>query len=191
MVEKIILILVILVIALYFVPSFSTTKKLNVGDSAPDFTLIDEIGNVHSLSALQGHKVALYFYPKDSTPGCTKEACNIRDNFARLKNLDITIFGLSSGTPKGKQQFKKEHNLPFPLLTANENTLRAYGTKGGLFSFYLPKRETFLINEQGVIVGIITNVNVNEHAQQIIDAFAHAEESAQRSSIDSNNHAHD
>lgn len=190
MVEKIILIIVILIIALYFVPSYSSTKKLHVGDIAPDFSLIDEIGNVHTLSGLHGHKVALYFYPKDSTPGCTKEACNIRDNFAQLKNLDITIFGLSSGTPKGKQQFKKEHNLPFPLLTANDNILRAYGTKGGLFSLYLPKRETFLINEQGIIVAIITNVNVNEHAQQIIDGFAQAEASAQRSSIDSDNHEH-
>jgi len=191
MVEKIILIIVILIIAIYCIPSYCSSKKLNIGDNAPDFALIDETGNVHTLSALQGHKVALYFYPKDSTPGCTKEACNIRDNFARLKNLDITVFGLSNGTPKSKQQFKKEHNLPFPLLTANENILRAYGTQGGLFNLYLPKRQTFLINEQGVIVAIIINVNVNEHAQQIIDEFAQAKEPAQPVNTNSNNHEHD
>ncbi len=187
MVGKIIIALVLLLLTAYFIFSRSSTRKLKVGDNAPDFALIDETGNVHTLSGLQGHKVALYFYPKDSTPGCTKQACNIRDNFARLKNLDITIFGLSGGTPKDKQQFKKEHNLPFALLTANENTFKVYGTEGGLFSLYMPKRETFLINEQGVIVAIITNVNVNEHAQQIIDEFAQAEQPTQPSGTNSNN----
>ena len=189
MVEKIIIALVVLLLVAYFVPSYCSGKKLQVGDSAPDFALVDETGNVHTLSELHGHKVALYFYPKDNTPGCTKEACNLRDNVAQLKNLDITIIGISNGSPKSKQQFKKQHNLPFPLLTANENTLRAYGTQGGLFNLYLPKRETFLINEQGIIVAIITHVNVNDHAQQIVDEFAQAQET-RSANTDSNNHAH-
>jgi len=191
MVEKIIIILVILVLVIlvaYFIPSYGSSKKLHVGDSAPDFALIDETGNVHTLAELHGHKVALYFYPKDNTPGCTKETCNLRDNFAQLKNLDITIFGISGGSPKSKQQFKKQHNVPFPLLTANENTLRAYGTQGGLFNLYLPKRETFLINEQGIIVAIITHVNVNDHAQQIIDEFARIKDTMPPVNTDSNNH---
>lgn len=190
MVEKIIIALVILLLIAYFVPSYGANKKLQVGDSAPDFALVDEIGNVHTLSGLHGRRVALYFYPKDNTPGCTKEACNIRDNFAQLHNLGITVFGISSGTPKSKQQFKKQHNLPFSLLTANENTLRAYGTQGGLFTLYMPKRETFLINEQGIIVAIITDVNVNDHAQQIINEFAQTEAITQSASTDSDNHAH-
>jgi peroxiredoxin Q/BCP len=191
MVEKIIILLVVLILITYFASSRCSSKKLHVGDSAPDFALVDEIGNVHTLSGLHGHKVALYFYPKDNTPGCTKEACNLRDNEAQLKNLDITIFGLSGGSPKSKQQFKKQHNLPFPLLTANENILQAYGTQGGIFTLYMPKRETFLINEQGTIVAIITHVNVNDHAQQIIDEFAQSEKPTQSSDTASDNHAHD
>jgi len=176
--EKIIIVLFLLLLAC-FIPSRCASKKLNVGDTAPDFTLIDETGNIHTLSRLQGHKVALYFYPKDNTPGCTKQACNLRDNFAQLKDLDIAIFGLSNGTPKSKHQFKKEHKLPFPLLTANENTLQTYGTQGGLFNLYMPKRETFLINEQGIIVAIITDVQVADHAQQIINGFAQAQKPTQ------------
>jgi peroxiredoxin Q/BCP len=176
MIEKIIIMLVILLLMAYGISKyFGSNETLKIGDPAPDFGLIDETGNVHTLSENFGRKIVLFFYPKDNTPGCTKEACNLRDNFADLKNLGITIFGISGGTPKSKQQFKKEQNLPFPLLTANENTLHAYGAQGSFFSLYMPKRETFLINEQGIIVGIITDVNVNNHAQQIIDAFAQAE----------------
>lgn len=188
MLEKIVIVLVVLLLLTCFVPTHCTSKKLKIGDNAPDFALIDETGNVHSLSALQGRKVALYFYPKDNTPGCTKEACNIRDNFTRLKELGITIFGISSGTPKSKQQFKKEHHLPFPLLTANENTLREYGTQGGFFNLYMPKRETFLINEQGIIVAIIRDVQVTDHAQQIIDGFAQPPKPTQHADTSSDNH---
>ena len=85
MVEKIIIALVVLLLVAYFVPSYCSGKKLQVGDSAPDFALVDETGNVHTLSELHGHKVALYFYPKDNTPGCTKEACNLRDNVHNSK----------------------------------------------------------------------------------------------------------
>lgn len=173
MVEKIVIILVILVLCSYFASSYcSSSKKIKVGDIAPDFSLIDEIGNVHRLSGLRGHKVALYFYPKDNTPGCTKQACNIRDNVTQLKEAGITIFGISSGSPKSKQQFKKQYDLPFHLLTAQESTLQAYGAQGSLFTLYLPKRKTFLINKEGIIVAIITHVDVNNHVQQIIDEFA-------------------
>jgi peroxiredoxin Q/BCP len=173
MIEKIAIIAVVVLMCIgFFISSrASSAKKLTVGDSAPDFALIDEIGNVHTLSRLQGHKVALYFYPKDSTPGCTKEACNIRDNFQELIDNGITVFGISSGSPKSKQQFKKEHNLPFPLLTANKSTLEAYNAQGSLFTLYIPKRKTFLINEKGIIVAIISNVIVQDHAQQILAGF--------------------
>jgi thioredoxin-dependent peroxiredoxin len=169
-------IILIVIFAAYYLSSRTTNKQLHIGDPAPDLALIDETGNVHTLSELQGRKIALFFYPKDNTPGCTKEVCNIRDNFAQLKNIGITILGVSGGTPKDKQQFKKQNNLPFPLLTANENTVNAYGAQGGIFNLYMPKRETFLINEQGIIVNIITDVNVNDHAQQILDAFAQIEQ---------------
>lgn len=142
-------------------------KKLTVGDAAPDFTLIDEAGKMVTLSKLKGTKVALYFYPKNNTPGCTAQACSIRDSFKELKHLNIALFGISHDSPKSHQAFKEKHNLPFPLLSAHKKVLCAYGVNGLLFT----TRRTFLINEKGYIHAIIKKIDVAHHAQQIIDAF--------------------
>src|SRR4051812_4172437 len=103
------------------------TNHLHVGDPAPDFSLKDEDGIIYTLSKLRGKKVALYFYPMDNTPGCTKQACGIRDNYDLLKKDDILIFGLSTGSQKSHASFKKKYNLPFPLLSADKATIKAYG----------------------------------------------------------------
>lgn len=145
--------------------------ELTIGDQAPDFTLVDEHGTQHTLHELRGKKIALYFYPKDNTPGCTQQACNIRDNFDSLQDAGITTIGLSKGSSKSKNKFETKHHLPFLLLIATKDVLKAYGAQGSWFTFWLPKRITFLINENGVIVGIIKKVDVNNHAQQILDGF--------------------
>ena len=148
-----------------------TTKELHVGDKAPDFALLNQDGETVHLSDFKGKKVALYFYPKDSTPGCTREACSLRDGFSLLHAANITVLGLSKGSVKSKQKFIKNQHLPFPLLVATENTLKDYGVNTGLFRLYLPRRWTFLIDENGIIVDIIKNVNAKDHALQILNAF--------------------
>lgn len=149
-----------------------SNKSLKVGDKAPDFELMNQDGEMVKLSDLKGKKVALYFYPKDSTPGCTEQACSLRDDFAELKDAGISPFGLSKGSLKSKQKFITNQHLTFPLLIATEDVLKAYGVNTGLLRLYLPKRHTFLIDENGIIVAIIEKVDTKNHAQQILDGFA-------------------
>jgi len=162
------IIILILLIAIGLLCTYTLFgKKLAIGDKAPDFALHDETGTKHTLSALRGSKVALYFYPKDFTPGCTKQACSLRDDFSQLKEKNIIIFGLSTDSATSHQQFQDRYALPFHLLTADKKTTKAYNVSGTLFT----TRYTFLIDEKGIIVGIIKDVDVDHHAQQIIDGF--------------------
>ena len=146
--------------------------RLQVGSSAPDFSLKDEKGTVYSLAALKGKKVALVFYPRPNTPGCTKQVCSLRDKFADLNDAGITVLGISNGSEDTMNGFKATNKLSFPLLQADDNVLKKYGTKGGLTNLYLPKRYTFLVNEQGILVAIIKDVDVDDHAEQIVQGFA-------------------
>jgi len=148
-----------------------TKKELKIGDKAPEFLLMDKDGIQHSLSEWRGKKIALYFYPKDNTSNCTQQACNIRDNFEDLTENNIIIIGLSKGSKKSKANFADEHHLPFPLLLVTNDTLKDYGVNGGLFRFFIPKRRTFLINEKGIIVAIIKNIDTKNHARQILNGF--------------------
>lgn len=147
-------------------------KGPKVGDYAPDFELINQDGNAVKLSDFKGKKVALYFYPKDSTPGCTKQACSLRDGFESLRDAGITILGVSKGSTESKQTFITAHHLNFPLLIATDEVLKAYGVNTSWWRFYLPKRRTFLIDEKGIIAAIIEDVDTKNHAQQILSAFA-------------------
>lgn len=149
----------------------TTKNKLKVGDKAPDFLLVDKDGKKHTLADWSGKKIALYFYPKDNTPGCTEQACSIRDNFEDLTDAGITIIGLSKGSEKSKERFAEKQHLPFPLLLATEETLKSYGVNGSIFTLYLPKRRTFLVNEQGIIVAIINKIDTKNHARQILNGF--------------------
>lgn len=147
--------------------------NLKIGDTAPNFQLIDQNGTEVKLIDFKGKKVALYFYPADSTPGCTQQACSLRDGFDLLKEAGITILGLSKGSVKSKQKFITSQHLNFPLLIATKDVLKAYGVDHGFLHFFFgtPQRWTFLVDENGIIVTIIKNVDTKNHAQQILDAF--------------------
>lgn len=148
-----------------------SSKSLKIGDMAPNFELVNQHGDLVKLADFKGKKVALYFYPKDSTPGCTEQACSLRDEFDDLQDAGIVILGLSKGSIKSKQKFINKQHLPYSLLIATDAVLDAYGVSTGFWRLYLPKRYTFLVNEKGIIVAIIKNVDTKHHAQQILDTF--------------------
>lgn len=147
---------------------------LNIGDKAPDFSLLSDLETTVTLSSLRGKKVVLYFYPKDNTPGCTREACDFRDNIHQFADKNTEIFGISKDNPKRHQQFKQKYSLPFTLLAdTNGDVCEAYGVinKKSLFgkSFLGITRSTFLIDEQGIIRAIWRKVKVTDHTKQVLD----------------------
>ena len=147
---------------------FSDEVHLNEGQLAPDFTLFDQDGTPHTLSLYKGKKVVIYFYPKDDTPGCTKEACSIRDSYDDFTNQDIEVFGISYDNSETHQQFIQKYKLPFNLLSDSDKLVsQLYGTKGAFF----PVRKTFLIDEYGKIVKIYDQVSVLDHGNDIIRDF--------------------
>lgn len=150
--------------------------KLKKGSKAPDFAVNDQDGNPVSLKDFKGKKVALYFYPKDNTPTCTEQACNLRDNISLLKKKGVVVLGVSADSERKHKNFEKKFSLPFPLLADTEHKIvTAYGVWGEKMLFgrkYMGiHRVTFLINEQGKIDHIIDDVNARDHAQQIIDTW--------------------
>ena len=150
--------------------------KLKKGSKAPDFTISDQNGNSVSLKDFRGKKVALYFYPKDNTPTCTEQACNLRDNIASLKKKGIIVLGVSVDSERKHKNFEKKFSLPFPLLADTDHELvNAYGVWGEKMLFgrkYMgTHRVTFLINEQGKIDHIIDDVKAKDHARQILEAW--------------------
>ena len=146
---------------------------LNPGDKAPDFEVQDESGNIVKLSDFRGRKLVLFFYPRDNTPTCTKEACNLRDNYQSFKNLGYKILGISSDNSKSHQKFIAKHELPFSLLAdIDKHMHQAYGTwveKSMYGRKYMgTARTTFVIDENGVIENIIEKVKAIEHSDQIL-----------------------
>ena len=147
---------------------FSDEVHLNEGQLAPDFTLFDQEGTPHTLSLYKGKKVVIYFYPKDDTPGCTKDACSIRDSYDDFTNQDIEVFGISYDNSKTHQQFIQKYKLPFNLLSDSDKLVsQLYGTKGAFF----PVRKTFLIDEYGKIVKIYDQVSVLDQGKDILRDF--------------------
>jgi len=149
---------------------------LKNGDLAPDFTLLSDTEQPITLSQLRGKKVLLYFYPKDNTPGCTKEACDFRDHFARFKAHGIEVFGISKDSAKNHTKFKTKYALPFTLLVDhNADVCEAYGVinKKSLFgkTFLGIERATFLIDEKGHIQAIWRKVKVTGHVEQVLNAI--------------------
>ncbi len=147
---------------------------LKVGDPAPDFSLLSDQHQKISLANFRGKKVLLYFYPKDNTPGCTREACDFRDHLQYFNNKNTDIIGISKDSPEKHQKFKQKYALPFTLLADETgDTCEAYGVinKKSLFgrSFLGIQRSTFLIDEKGIILAIWRNVKVNGHSQQVFD----------------------
>ena len=147
---------------------------LKIGDKAPNFSALDQDGNNHSLSDYNGKKLVVFFYPKASTPGCTAEACNLRDNIDRFKANNYEILGVSADSAKRQANFIDKNKLPFPLLAdEDKSVIEAFGVWG-------PKkfmgreydgihRTTFVINESGIIENIIAKVKTKEHANQILE----------------------
>ena len=146
---------------------------LKVGDKAPVFEALDQDGNTVKLEDYKGKKLVLFFYPKASTPGCTVEACNLRDNYERFLSLGYEVLGVSADSAKRQSNFKNKQELPYPLLAdESKAVIEAFGVWG-------PKkfmgreydgihRTTFVIDENGVIEDVISKVKTKEHTDQIL-----------------------
>ncbi|MBX3101369.1 MAG: thioredoxin-dependent thiol peroxidase [Bacteroidetes bacterium] len=146
---------------------------LKAGDKAPQFSGKDQNGKTISLADFAGKKLVLYFYPKDDTPGCTKEACNLRDNYELLHKQGYQVLGVSVDDETSHKQFIQKYNLPFPLLTdTDHSTVNAYGVWGerNLYGnkFMGIARTTFVIDEKGIIREIIKKVKTEDHTAQIL-----------------------
>lgn len=146
---------------------------LKIGDKAPDFTGVDQNGNTIRLSDFAGSKVILYFYPKADTPGCTAEACNLRDNYQELLSKGYKIVGVSADPVAKQKKFADKYELPFPLIADTEKTiLKAYGAWGTKMMYGKPYegiiRITYVIDEQGNIEQVIEKVDTKNHAAQIL-----------------------
>ena len=147
--------------------------KIKIGVKAPNFILSDQKGRRHKFSEYRGQWVLLYFYPKDDTPGCTKEACMIRDNFPKLKKIKAKVFGVSIDSVKSHKKFHKKYKLPFDILSdENKEIVKAYGVwKRKSFAgktFIGTLRTSFLIDPQGKIAKIYKNVKPEIHAEEIL-----------------------
>ncbi|GAA3930756.1 thioredoxin-dependent thiol peroxidase [Hymenobacter algoricola] len=146
---------------------------LTAGTAAPDFEAPDQDGNLIRLRDLRGKKVALYFYPKDDTPGCTAQACNLRDHQAELTAANVQVIGVSVDGEKSHQKFALKYELPFPLLVdTDKKIVEAYGVwqeKSMYGRKYMgTMRFTFLIDENGLIEKIIEKVDTKNHAAQLL-----------------------
>jgi peroxiredoxin Q/BCP len=157
---------------------------LRAGVQAPDFTLQDENGTERSLSDYRGRPVVLYFYPKDDTPGCTTEACNFRDDYSAYENTGVNILGVSPDTPAKHTKFKAKYQLPFTLLAdVDHKVADLYGVWGP--KKFMGKeyegvlRTTFLIDPQGKIAHVFENVKPADHSQEVLEALAGVQGSAQ------------
>ena len=160
--------LIVLSIIMISCNLYSDEVNITKGQIAPDFTLLDQNGNSHTLSSYQGKRVVVYFYPKDDTPGCTKEACAIRDSYDDFRSQDIVVFGISYDNSVTHQKFIKKYNLPFNLLSdLDKSVSELYGTKGAFF----PMRKTFLINEKVLVVKVYNQVSVLDHGNDILRDF--------------------
>jgi len=148
---------------------------LKPGDAAPSFSATDQHGNVISLESLKGKKVVLYFYPKDDTPGCTAEACNLRDNHSDLIKLGYVVLGVSPDPVAKHEKFAAKYELPFSLLPDTEKQIiQAYGVWGPKKfmgkSYDGVYRPSFVIDEKGIIVKVFTQVDTKEHTAQILNS---------------------
>ena len=149
---------------------------ISAGGPAPDFTLPDENGTQRSLSDFRGSPVVLYFYPKDDTPGCTKEACSFRDDYSAYERAGVVILGVSPDTPKSHAKFKAKYHLPFTLPADEDHRICDLYDVWGLKKnygreYYGVLRTTFLIGPDGEILRVFENVKPAEHSAEILDAL--------------------
>jgi peroxiredoxin Q/BCP len=147
---------------------------LQEGTKAPVFEGVDQNGHPISLNDFKGKNIVLYFYPHDGTPGCTAQACNLRDNYSLLK--DFQIIGISTDTVKSHKKFESKYQLPFPLIADEDNRIAALYGVWGLKKFMGKEytgihRTTFLIDKSGTIRGIITKPNTKNHAEEVLEKW--------------------
>lgn len=147
---------------------------MKLHDQVQDFTLLDDQGVSRSLSEFEGKKVVIYFYPKDATPGCTTQACEFRNNYAKFRELDIIIIGISQDSVESHKQFKEDHNLPFILLSDPalevSNRFGVYQEKQNFGKTYMGiVRSTFVLDENHQIIKVFPKANPDTNALDIID----------------------
>jgi|TARA_B100001057_G_scaffold389497_1_gene397260 peroxiredoxin Q/BCP len=146
---------------------------LNIGDKVPNFDAIDQNGDNFNFKKFRGHKVVLYFYPRDNTPGCTSQACNLRDNIQKFEKNNFKIIGVSTDSPKSHLKFIEKNELNFDLIADEDKSIHK------LFGAWIEKkmygrtymgtaRKTFIIGENAIITNIIEKVKTKEHSNQII-----------------------
>jgi len=149
-------------------------KSLEIGDQVPHFSVVDDRGETQSLSDYAGKKLVVFFYPKANTPGCTAEACDLRDHYTELKKAGYALLGVSADSVNKQRKFSEKFDFPFPLLADEEKeVINAFGVWGpkkfmgkeydGIY------RKTFIVDEEGKIARVIDKVNTKEHAAQILE----------------------
>ena len=145
------------------------SSSLTIGEKAPNFNLKDQDGKIHQLNDYKGKKLIIYFFPKAFTPGWTKQACGLRDNYSSFRTKNISILGVSYDSKSKLKDFKERYELKFNLLSDNDKVM---GSLYDVNTFYFfPQRKTFLIDENGILVHIINSVNINNHSEDILTIF--------------------
>lgn len=147
--------------------------KLSIGSIAPDFELLDQEGNLHTLHDYKGKYILIYFYPKDNTPGCTKEACKIRDSFSGFQQYNAVVLGISTDSVKSHLSFSTKFHLPFPLLADEQKRIvdlyGVWGKKKFMGKEYMgTNRTSFLIDPEGIIIKIYDQVKPETHAEEVL-----------------------
>ncbi|MBT8077457.1 MAG: peroxiredoxin [Gammaproteobacteria bacterium] len=144
-------------------------EQPRVGEAAPDFELTDQDGQLRSLEDYRNQWVALYFYPKDDTPGCTTEACAFRDDIFKYRDLNCQILGVSLDDELSHKEFAEKYSLPFPLLADTEGAAAtSYGVKSKMFGMTMAKRQTFLIDPGGKIAMHYEDVDPDDHSAEVL-----------------------
>lgn len=141
---------------------------LQPNQPAPEFSLLDQDGKTQSLAQYLGKYILVYFYPKDDTPGCTKEACAIKESYHLFEKNGIVVFGISADSVESHQKFAQKYSLPFILLSdPKKETIKNYGALGGIFT----KRISYLINKEGIVIKAYPKVDPTTHGAQILQDF--------------------
>ena len=170
MIKILVLLAVLTCFFVFFSARVQAANLLNPSDMAPEFALKDQQGQVKKLSDFSGHWVVLYFYPKDDTPGCTKEACSFRDDLASIEKLGAKVIGISVDDSNSHAKFAAKYHLPFPLLADEDGKVaQSYGALTNLLVVKIAKRYTFLIDPQGKITKVYLSVDTSRHSQEIVD----------------------
>ncbi len=153
---------------LFLSPAHATAAPL-VGESAPEFRLQDSVGQWHTLNEYRGKWLALYFYPKDGTPGCTTEACEFRDNVFAFRDINAVIVGISVDDVDDHKKFAAKHSLPFTILAdSNQEVSKTYGVLSSFLGWHFSRRNTFLIDPNGRVAKHYEKVDPKGHSQQVL-----------------------